>query len=272
MKDILLLDKPQYMQSAAEILEAGSFVVKKVESAEDARAFIAKERFAVILADVDMTVESGKFWDARVLNARRVPVILTCAKDKLDETLFPIRQHIYDIILKPYKEEDLKSVVEQAKSLYLGKEQVKEVIPYLKDGSISFCMSSKKKLVGSFSEYIMRLARLNGFDKHAFEIKVAFEEILINAVLHGNKGDSSKKIDIFVHFSPAKLVIEVMDEGSGFDYESMLRKESCEGVPVYSGGGRGLFLTQLNMDEFYYEEGGRKAVLAKYLKSSAEGE
>src|SRR5262245_8221892 len=78
-------------------------------------------------------------------------------------------------------------------------------------------------------------------------VPVALTEALSNAILYGNADDPHKHVTIRVRVDAAVLVVEVWDEGSGFDLDECLvdptTPERIEGE-----AGRGLFLMQKLMD------------------------
>jgi anti-sigma regulatory factor (Ser/Thr protein kinase) len=53
----------------------------------------------------------------------------------------------------------------------------------------------------------------------AFGIDMAVREAVTNAVLHGNRQDEGKTVDIILKSSPDAVEISVHDQGSGFNPE-----------------------------------------------------
>ena len=84
-------------------------------------------------------------------------------------------------------------------------------------------------------------------------VGVAIRECVINAILHGNRNDSSKHV--FVEFStgnaPEKngnlLTIRVRDQGEGFDPDMLADPLAPENLLKASG--RGIFLIRSFMDD-----------------------
>lgn len=75
----------------------------------------------------------------------------------------------------------------------------------------------------------------------ALNIPVALAEALSNAILYGNSQDPQKTVSIRADADRERLVIEVMDEGNGFDMSASLTDPT---VPenLRREDGRGLFL------------------------------
>jgi len=96
----------------------------------------------------------------------------------------------------------------------------------------------------------------NRYKEHAvFAIKLAVEEVLVNAVKHGNKHDTSKQVHVVADVSPQQFEIWVEDEGNGFDPAGVPDPRSEENLEKTDG--RGLLLIKSYMDLVEYTKGGR---------------
>jgi serine/threonine-protein kinase RsbW len=78
-------------------------------------------------------------------------------------------------------------------------------------------------------------------------VPVALTEALSNAILRGNHEDTSKEVRIRARVDDRALVVEVEDEGAGFDLEACLIDPNLDGN-VFREDGRGLFLMCSLMD------------------------
>jgi serine/threonine-protein kinase RsbW len=91
--------------------------------------------------------------------------------------------------------------------------------------------------------------------EHAFSAKVcrlnvpvALTEALSNAILRGNHEDTTKEVRVRVMIDDDRsLVVEVEDEGEGFDLEACMVDPNLDGN-VFREDGRGLFLMCSLMD------------------------
>lgn len=81
----------------------------------------------------------------------------------------------------------------------------------------------------------------------ALNLPVALTEALANAILRGNARDSAKSVRVRAAVSAVQVVIEVADEGAGFDLETSLRDPTTPDRLVAEDG-RGLFLMLRLMD------------------------
>ena len=106
-------------------------------------------------------------------------------------------------------------------------------------------------------------------------VSVAIRESVINAIKHGNRNDSSKKV--FVEFETAtpadaaELTIRVRDQGEGFDPESLANPLAPENLLKSSG--RGIFLIRNFMDDVQLRrapEGGMEISMLKRVSPAAD--
>jgi len=84
-------------------------------------------------------------------------------------------------------------------------------------------------------------------DDAAFGIDMAVREAVTNAVLHGNREDGNKTVDIVLKSSPDAVEISVHDQGPGFNPEDVPDPTAKENILKASG--RGIFFMRTFMDE-----------------------
>lgn len=80
-------------------------------------------------------------------------------------------------------------------------------------------VESKIEGINSVVQELMRLLTTNCCRReHEFAVQTALREALANAVIHGNHGDTSKKVRVWCGCDSAKgILIVIRDEGEGFD-------------------------------------------------------
>ena len=91
------------------------------------------------------------------------------------------------------------------------------------------------------------LSREGISDDAAFGIDMAVREAVTNAVLHGNRQDDEKTVDITLKSSPDAVEISVHDQGPGFNPEAVPDPTAQENILKASG--RGIFFMRSFMDE-----------------------
>ncbi len=123
-------------------------------------------------------------------------------------------------------------------------------------------------------------------DDENIDMGVAFREVLINAIVHGNLGmkdkseeeswqqaalkeqennPSSKSIHVKLDITSASINVIIGDEGDGFDWKNKLHTQI--GGPLISSG-RGTLLMNAYFDSLEYNEKGNEATLRKNKSSS----
>ena len=80
-----------------------------------------------------------------------------------------------------------------------------------------------------------------------------------NAILYGNKLDSSKYVKFFVYEEEKRLFVTVKDEGEGFDYSYIPDPTLPDNIE--KDAGRGLYLMKTLSDDLIFEDGGSKVTM-----------
>jgi serine/threonine-protein kinase RsbW len=116
------------------------------------------------------------------------------------------------------------------------------------------------------------LARGIGLDEDSLHwVSVAIRESVINAIKHGNRNDTAKRV--FVEFETGtkadvpELTIRIRDQGEGFDPEQVANPLDAENLLKSSG--RGIFLIRNFMDDVQLQrapEGGMEIRMVKRVQ------
>src|SRR5262249_41114849 len=65
---------------------------------------------------------------------------------------------------------------------------------------------------------VARIMTKEGYpERDVFAVRLAMEEVLVNAIQHGNKRRPDKEVHVRYWFTPRKFVAKVEDQGAGFD-------------------------------------------------------
>ncbi|HEX3184906.1 MAG TPA: ATP-binding protein [Pyrinomonadaceae bacterium] len=91
------------------------------------------------------------------------------------------------------------------------------------------------------------LSRSGITEDAAFGIDMAVREAVTNAVVHGNRKDENKTVDVTLKSSPDAVEISVHDQGAGFNPEDVPDPTAEENILKASG--RGIFFMRSFMDE-----------------------
>jgi serine/threonine-protein kinase RsbW len=138
---------------------------------------------------------------------------------------------------------------------------------------VTVTLESRVECMDLGEEITRRLAGSAGFSEDDLhKISMSVRECLINALQHGNRGDVAKKIGLSVALHADRLVVQVTDQGGGFDIGAVANPLADESLLKTSG--RGIFLVRCFMDDLKVEcgkNGGTVVTLTKRYPSDNNG-
>lgn len=83
------------------------------------------------------------------------------------------------------------------------------------------------------------------------KMMIAVTEVVMNAIVHGNKENTYKKVKVYVEHDDKSMKIIVIDEGDGFDIKRLPDPTDTENILDLHG--RGVFIARALVDEFFYQ-------------------
>jgi serine/threonine-protein kinase RsbW len=113
---------------------------------------------------------------------------------------------------------------------------------------VSYTLESTLDSVNKVEHTAEQLAARIGFSEDdCHRIAMAVREAAVNAVLHGNRYDPTKKMMVSFENTGDTLVIKVVDQGKGLDPTTLPDPLAPDNLLKQSG--RGIFLINAFMDE-----------------------
>jgi serine/threonine-protein kinase RsbW len=100
-------------------------------------------------------------------------------------------------------------------------------------------------------------------------IGMSVRESVTNAIQHGNRLDSNKKVDVRFEILPDRISISVKDQGNGFRIEDV--PSPLESGNLLKPSGRGIFYMRTFMDEVEFRplsHGGMEVLMMKKISSN----
>ncbi|NLJ97969.1 MAG: ATP-binding protein [Tissierellia bacterium] len=91
-----------------------------------------------------------------------------------------------------------------------------------------------------------------------FDLRLILNELIINGVIHGNKYNRRKCVDLYLEIIENTIRIEVRDQGQGIDFD--VESYNPEELKVC---GRGLVIVNGLSDEMYIQD--NSIVAVKYM-------
>lgn len=91
-------------------------------------------------------------------------------------------------------------------------------------------------------------------EPEVFAVHLALEEALVNAIKHGNAGQSDKLVHVVIDITPDKFACAVTDQGIGFDPNCV--PDPTDDENLCRDCGRGIALMREFMDEVRFVDCG----------------
>ncbi len=130
-------------------------------------------------------------------------------------------------------------------------------------------LESTLESVDSAEQLVVAEASALGLDEDdLYRVGIAIRESMVNAVVHGNRYNSRKKVHLKVERTADRLTIVVQDEGEGFDPKDV--PDPLVGENLLRGSGRGVMLMQSFMDEFQISKRQPQGTEVKMVKYKAK--
>lgn len=132
-------------------------------------------------------------------------------------------------------------------------------------GKLSIEIPSDIKRIKEVSSDILKWLQPRKLDDSAlFDIRLCVEEVVRNAITHGNNNDKNLKVLVSYWLDGGSLIVEVEDKGTGFDLDKVPDPTIDDNIMKSSG--RGVYLVRKLMDKIELNDKGNKVRLTKYLK------
>lgn len=118
-------------------------------------------------------------------------------------------------------------------------------------------LESRPENISSIERFVEEICDYyNINDTYFGNILIALTEAFQNALIHGNKNDPSKTINVVFESKPKGLSFTVTDEGAGFNPDTVPDPLDLD-VDVESEKGRGVFLMRSLSDKLIVTDEGR---------------
>ena len=131
----------------------------------------------------------------------------------------------------------------------------------MQDVLLDLAIPSRLEAMGSVQARLDAALRRLGLDDQArHRISLATHEAVVNAIVHGNRGDPGRPVEVQLTCDGEDLVIRVADRGAGFDPAGVADPLLPENLA--RPGGRGLLLMRALMDEVGHGPGATGGTVA----------
>jgi anti-sigma regulatory factor (Ser/Thr protein kinase) len=136
----------------------------------------------------------------------------------------------------------------------------------------AFVLRADVNAIAQFQQTLVRarLERLEFDELTRFRLQIALKEALDNARVHGSKNDRNKSIFVTFSEDAEEFLMQVKDEGQGFDWEARLAgvtevdaMEAIRNRPAL-GPGTGLRIILNCIDRLQFDQDGASITMGKF--------
>lgn len=97
-------------------------------------------------------------------------------------------------------------------------------------------------------------------DERIRKMKIVLTELLVNAIMHGNNRDTAKRVVVGHTIDRYRMVISILDEGTGFNPKTIPDPTLPENLEKPCG--RGLFIVRHYVDSIEFNETGNRVTVS----------
>jgi CheY-like chemotaxis protein len=285
---VLVVDDEGHIRSVVrEYLSAVGIEVTCASGGEEALEVFMLERPTVVLTDVRMPGMDGieLLGTIKDLCPATAVIVMTGVAGEHSAVKI-LRAGAAYYIRKPFALADLERLVRKCLSWFEPDMDTESAYPFLEQESLGFRVSNDLAAVTPVVQFLWRRSRRATGDAFAIPFRCGLEEVVINAIEHGNLGIRfEEKARALAKNSYWELVGEraaqpeyrdravrleyvrdrkgircrVTDEGDGFDWRKWCRPGRVDELP--GANGRGIFLARIHFDGLSYNEAGNEATV-----------
>ena len=228
---------------------------------EPAKDYFSNEKFDVVIFDKNINTNWLEIFE-NIKHSNINTIFLVIADDfSLDEVKAGFKNGIYEILKRNINKKDLKRTIVNALNraiILKSHEKIHEFCKHL----LCFKLPSDVDLVNETVLRIIETAKLSGFIEDRdmeSNLRLAYTEAVINAMVHGNKSDKDKTVEINAEISHKLIKVVICDEGNGYNIGAVDNPLDSENILKSSG--RGIYLIKSIADKVIFEKNGSKIVL-----------
>lgn len=293
--NMLLVDPDtNHQEFMADILSQKAFSDFAIDGSQALKKIIQTD-YDLILTEIDLP--DNKTFDLiqRIkLEYPQAVIIVLCQEESFLKAMESIRWGAVDVIIKPLSIEQIVILIEKFFSITEENQKDFFLHSLTEQKYGRYRLPTSVEAINQFlKEIVVVLKRLPEMNtKNLLSLRLAIYEMLFNALEHGNLEIDYKKKQLLLqnqknyfsylqrrcqepafqkrkilfeyNYQKPKLTIVIQDEGSGFDSKKFLANSTAKESPFLQNG-RGILISQLNLDELFYNEIGNQVTFSKIL-------
>ncbi|MCX7047262.1 MAG: response regulator [Candidatus Sumerlaeota bacterium] len=297
MNSILIVDDEEIIRDLLQ--ERISFTGKvDVDTAGDGQKALRRleaRSFDAVLTDIRMPGMSGIDLMKKIKQQwPETAVLIMSGYAEMSDTIEALRNGAVDFLEKPFEMTKVMEAVERVFRLKNYEYDKKAAQQYLASENRVFQFPNNLDLCPIIVNEVTQNLAERGFADIAFleSIRVALNEMIFNAIEHGNLGvtfhDKTQMMELNSDYHAAlreraqmpqyasrfvqlqydidteKVHFVITDQGAGFDHSNL--PDPTDPANLLSSHGRGILMTRIYMDKVFYNEKGNQVTLIRYKK------
>lgn len=290
MARVLIVDDSEMDRelAAKHLLKGKEISVEFVDNGHEALDAVEKSAPDLVVTDLLMPEVDGLELVKTIRNTHpSIPVVLMTSQGNEEIAVEALQSGAASYVPKRRLARSLLGTVRQVLAISGERRSHARLLECSTEMNHSFVLSTDYTLVPPLVIYVQETSTRLGLcnESESLQVGIAMEEVLSNAVYHGNLEISSemrekhfteyralieeragrspyrdRRVFVDLRFRPTHAEFVVRDEGTGFDVATVITTE----VPdVNRLSGRGLFLVRTFMDEVTFNETGNMVTLIK---------
>lgn len=261
---ILVVDDEEVVRTTLRaVLESEGYGVVTVGNAEEGLKALDGGPFLMVITDIMMPGMNGLEFQKHVRQRLpELPVVIITAFPTIDRAVEALRNGAANFITKPFDIGQVLQAVERASTARRVTERNLATQATVTSRVQMTIPSTVQHVMGAVHFLTERTLLADYYPRDAvFQIRLALDEALTNALEHGNKFDASRHIAVDAQIDAEQFKIWVQDEGPGFDPDAVANCLDETNLQALLDGGRGVFLMRCHMDGVEYNETGNRVCM-----------
>jgi len=222
------------------------------------------------------------------------PVTIITGHGSEQMAIKALRAGVTDFLKKPVRLDDLASALLRMETARLIPHREPANLPssaHLVEHCWTYELQNDLDAIPSFVDVVLSTCT-SGFPRQGIlELSLALRELLLNALEHGNLGltyeekttaldegtldemlakrgsrppFANRRARVVTRRGDEHLVVEIIDEGNGFDWRAL--PDPTDVDHLLEGHGRGVLLARMSVDKLEYNDKGNKVTIRKRFK------
>jgi CheY-like chemotaxis protein/anti-sigma regulatory factor (Ser/Thr protein kinase) len=257
---------------------------------EQALQVFDQQHPSLVITDVRMPNMDGLSLTHQIKTRRPdCPVIMVTGYGDESTAVAALKAGACDYLHKPFQISELKNTLQRSLSLIRAKSTETQALQSLRKLTWSFELENNLECLSGILTVMLRPVEVWLSEADQLHVRMGLQELLINAVEHGNLGISAeekrealmedtydalfetrrqlplyanRRVKVWMENDPIKHMFNcrIQDEGEGFDWEPLLHSQ-VDSIPAFAGSGRGIFLVKTLIPQIQYFGCGNEVML-----------